>query len=137
MINGGAVSWTSHKQTTVALSTMESEYMALSDASRESIARSQFFAELNIFPPSTPITIFSDNQSALEITQNPKNYRKAKHIDIRYHAVRHYILDGKVEVDYIPTDGQPADILTKPLGPTKHQRCLELLNMMNMESVED
>jgi Reverse transcriptase (RNA-dependent DNA polymerase) len=137
MVNGGAVSWTSHKQTAVALSTMEAEYMALSDASRESIARGQFFIELDIFPLSTPIPIYSDNQSALEITENPKNYRKAKHIDIRYHAVRHYILEGKVEVDYIPTDNQPADILTKPLGPTKHQRCLELLNMTNMESVED
>ena len=66
-----------------------------------------------------------------------ENYRKAKHIDIRYHAIRHYILEGKVEVDYIPIDDQPADILTKPLGPTKHQRCLELLNMTNMESIED
>ena len=112
MINGGAVSWTSHKQLTVALSTMEAEYMALSDASRESIARSQFFAELDIFPPFTPITIYSDNQSALDITENPKNYRKAKHIDIRYHAVRHYTLEGKVEVDCIPTDSRHFDETT-------------------------
>jgi len=55
----------------------------------------------------------------------------------RYHAIRHYIIEERVEVNYIPTGNQPADILTKPLRPTKHQQCLELLNMMNMESVED
>jgi hypothetical protein len=85
MINGGSVSWTSHKQSAVALSTMEAEYMALSDASQESIARSQFLEEMNI--PSTPITILSDSQTALDVAENPSNYRNAKHIDIRYHAV--------------------------------------------------
>ena len=130
MINGGAVSWTSHKQTTVAHSTMEAEYMALSDASREAIARKQFFQELTI-PSSSPVTILSDNQSALDIAENPANYRKAKHIDIRYHAIRHYLRNGTFDVDYIPSEAQAADILTKALGPLQHQRCIKLLGLQN------
>ena len=66
---------------------MDSEYMALSDASREALARKQFGQELGVPSSQAPITILSDNQSALEIAENPANYRRAKHIDIRYHAI--------------------------------------------------
>ena len=78
MSNGDPISWNSHKQSMVAHSTMEAEYMALSDASREALARKQFSQELRVPSSSTPITILSDNQSALEIAENPANYRKAK-----------------------------------------------------------
>ena len=67
----GPVSWTSHKQSTVALSTMEAEYMALSDASREAIARFHLLEELQL-KPRTPL-IASDNQRALTIAENPTN----------------------------------------------------------------
>jgi hypothetical protein len=70
IVNGDPVSWTSHKQSTVALSTMEAEYMALSDASREAIARKQFFQELKIPSGSFPLIILSDNQSALGIAED-------------------------------------------------------------------
>ncbi len=129
VVNGGLVSWSSHKQSTVAHSTMESEYMALSDAAREAIARKQFFQELSVQSSSKPITILSDSQSALEIAENPAKYRYAKHIDIKYHAIRHYIQNGKIEIDYIPTQAQPADALTKALQPIKHQRCVELMGL--------
>lgn len=85
MINNIPVLWSTHKQTMVALSSMETEYMTLSDASREAIARSQFFQELDI--KSAAIPILSDSQSALDMVDgNTGNYRKSKHIDIRYHA---------------------------------------------------
>ena len=75
--------------------------------------------------------ILSDNQSALEIAENPANYRKAKHIDIRYHAIRHYLRNDLITVDYVPTNAQAADIFTKALGPLKHHQCLELLGLRN------
>ena len=75
-----------HKQTTAALLTMEAEYMSLSDASREAIARLQLFKDIRT---STDIpTIFSDNQGALTIAMNPTDHQRAKHIDIRYHFIR-------------------------------------------------
>ena len=114
---------------------MEAEYMSLLDASREAIARKQFFQELKVQSSSTPVAILSDNQSALEITENPANYRWAKHIDISYHAIRHYLRNGQIMIDYIPTNAQAADILMKALGPLKHQRCMELMGLRNLYEV--
>ena len=129
--NRGPISWNAHKQSTVAHSTMEAEYIALSDASREALARKQFGQELRIPSSSAPITILSDNQSALEIAENPANHRKAKHIDIRYHAIRHYLRNTLITVDFVPSNAQAADILTKALGPLKHHECLKLLGLRN------
>src|SRR5438045_7303666 len=110
---------------------MEAEYMALSDASREALARKQFGQELHVPSSSSPITILSDNQSALEIAENPANYRRAKHIDIRYHAIRHYLRNDQIMVDYVPSNAQAADIFTKALGPLKHYECMVLLGLRN------
>jgi len=66
---------------------MQSEYMALSEASREAIAHAQFFEELNI--PSPPVVILSDNQAALDLADGTTNHRKSKHINIRYHQGCH------------------------------------------------
>jgi len=110
---------------------MEAEYMALSDASREALARKQFGQELRVRTSESPITILSDNQSALDIVEKPANYRKAKHIDIRYHAIRHYLRNNLITVDYVPTNAQAADIFTKALGPHKHHKCTELLGLKN------
>jgi hypothetical protein len=137
IINGGAVSWSTHKQSTVAFSTMEAEYMAISDAAREALARKQLFEELRIPSAQKPITILTDSQTALDISDNPAKYRQAKHIDVRYHAVRHYIHDGKIEVDYIPSNYQPADIFTKALSPTKHQRFCHMIGLRNSHEAFD
>src|SRR5438046_10585547 len=131
MCNGGPVSWNSHKQSTVAHSTIEAEYMALSDASREALARKQFGQALHVPSSSSLVTILSDNQSALEIAENPANYRRAKRIDIRYHAIRHYLRNDLITVDYIPSNAQAADILTKALGRLKQHECVELLGLWN------
>ena len=64
----------------------------------------------------SPITILSDSQAALDISENPTKYRQAKHIDIKYHAVRHYLRERKIQVDYVPSEYQVADIFTKALG---------------------
>jgi len=61
-------------------------------------------------------------QSALDISENPAKHRQTKHIDIRYHAIRRYIHDRKIEVDYIPSEYQSANLFTKALENPKHQR---------------
>jgi hypothetical protein len=131
LVNGGAITWSTHKQHTVAFSSMESEYMALSDAAREAIARKQFFQELQIPSAIRPIPLLTDSQTALDISDNPTKYRQAKHIDVRYHAVRHYIHDGKIQIDYIPSEHQPADLFTKALETTKHQRFCHMIGLRN------
>jgi hypothetical protein len=106
---------------------MEAEYMSLSDATREVYARIQLFRELNI-DINSPV-VFSDNQGALAIAQNPTNYQRSKHIDIRYHFIRQAVQSGRVRIEYVPTSQQLADILTKPLGPLQHHRCGRLLRL--------
>lgn len=124
---GGIISWTVHKQSTVAHSSMEPEYMALSDAAREAIARFYLLHELNLKIPA-PL-ICSDNQGALAIAENPTNYQRATHIDLRYHFIRHVLEKGQIRIDYIPSAEQPADGLTKAVGPQKHQRILDLMGL--------
>jgi len=105
--------------------------MALSDAAREALARKQFFCELQIPSGENPVTILSDGQSALDISENPAKYRKAKHIDIQYHAIRHYIHNSKIEVDYIPSEYQPADLFTKALNRKKHEPFTRAIGLRN------
>jgi Reverse transcriptase (RNA-dependent DNA polymerase) len=129
-VHGGLASWSSHKQTTVANSTMQSEYMALSEASREAVARAQFFEELNI--ASMPVVLLSDNEAALDLADGTTtNHRKSKHIDIRYHQVCHFVEEGKVEVSHIASKYQIADIFRKALGPQRHQFLVQLMGMRN------
>jgi hypothetical protein len=104
--------------------------MVLSDASREAVARGQFFQELNI--PSMPIVILSDNEAALDLADGTTtNHRKSKHIDIRYHQVRHFVNEGRVEVSHIAGEYQIADIFTKALSPQRHQHLIRLMGMRN------
>jgi hypothetical protein len=127
MMNGGPVSWTSKKQTTVALSTMEAEYMAPSDAARELRAHLTFFmcVGINIAPP----VLFTDNKAAESIVKHEPDYRRSKHIDIWYHYVRDHYERGTFNVEHIPTDEQLADISTKPLPCIKHQCIIHALQL--------
>jgi hypothetical protein len=106
---------------------MEAEYTALSDAAREAIARSQLYGKLFLKLPA-PL-ILSDNQGALDISEDPTNYQRAKHIDILYHFIRHALRSDQISIEYIPSTENPADILTKALQPFKHQHCVELMNL--------
>jgi len=127
MMNGGPISWTSRKQTSVALSTMEAEYMALSDAARELIAHITFFNSISIELP-VPI-LYTDNQAAESIAKHEPEYQRSKHIDVRYHFVRDHFGKGTFNIKHIPGDQQIADILTKPLPRIKHYRIVQALRL--------
>ena len=127
MVNKGPVSWNSHKQATVATSSTAAEYMALSDASREALARLHLFEELRIKIP-IPV-IFSDSTGALQVSEDPTNYQRTKHIDIRYHFIRHVVQNNQIALNYVPGQDNPADAFTKTLGPEKHHTCLQNINL--------
>jgi hypothetical protein len=107
-INNGAVSWGSKRQTIVATSTMESEYIALSETAKEALFLSQLLAQINNSPYRT------------------------KHIDIKYHQVRDSVDQGFLNIDFVPSAMQCADILTKALSPVQHLRALRQLNVSRM-----
>jgi len=114
LLNGGPISWSSHRQQTVALSTTQAEYMAASDAVKESLwLRTLLFSLL--LRPIDPISINIDNQSVIRLIKNPEFHKRTKHIDIRFHFIREKFENGEINISYIHTSNQLADILTKAL----------------------
>jgi hypothetical protein len=105
--------WRSRKQKgKAATSSCEAEYRALSNVLDELAWILSFTRELGLTLP-TPIKIFCDNKSAKDLSANPVHHDRTKHINIRYHRIREFILDGTVEICYVPTSENPADIFTK------------------------
>jgi hypothetical protein len=113
-LGSGAVSWASKLQPTVALSSAEAEYLAVCAAVQEAIHLRQLMKDIG-YTQGQPTVIFEDNQGCIALSANPVFHRRTKHIDIRYHFIRERIASGEIELRYIPTEQQLADILTKAL----------------------
>ena len=111
---GSAISWISQKQSTVALSTAEAEYIALSSATQEVVWLRQLLTDIGV-DYAKPVTVWEDNQAAIGLTRNPVGHKRTKHINIKYHFVREHIMIGSLLVKYCNTKEMLADILTKPL----------------------
>ena len=111
-MSGNLIAWGSQKQSSVALSSTEAEYISLSEIGKSIMHLLEMSEE--IFPVKKPITIYCDNQGAVFMSKNSTTNKRSKHIDIRYHYVRELIQERKaLEVVYIPTDENLADQLTK------------------------
>jgi hypothetical protein len=128
LLNGNVVAWGSKKQPTVAMSTAEAEYMGMSAATEELMWMRQFLEEIGL-KYRKPIILRTDNQTARIIAKGEVSSTRTKHIDIRHHQVRDEIERGDIDVVWVPTEKQIADILTKCL-PT--DRFLELRADMNV-----
>jgi hypothetical protein len=117
-LGSAVVSLFSWKQKSVALSSAEAEYMAASHANCEAIWLHKLLVGL-FGVQLRPIVIYCDNQSCIKLYENPVFHDTSKHIEIQYHFIRHYVQRGAIELQYISTDEQVADILTKALGKGK------------------
>ncbi|THG97055.1 hypothetical protein EW026_g4883 [Hermanssonia centrifuga] len=126
----GVVSWVSRKQKTVALSSTEAEYMALSDTCRQISWLRQFESELG-YAQTEPTPLCVDNQGAIFLASNPAHDRRTKHIDIRYHFVREFLEGNYVKFYYVPSADNIADVLTKPLAKQKHMDLSGRLGLTN------
>ncbi|KAI3435603.1 hypothetical protein D9Q98_001666 [Chlorella vulgaris] len=121
ILNGGAVSWSSRLQQTVAASTTEAEYMAAAAAIKESLWISKLLSDLHIDSGIT--TIQADSQSAIKLLKHPVFSMRSKHIDVIYHFARERVARKEVTFTYTKTDHMVADALTKPVPVTKFQFC--------------
>ncbi|XP_038697978.1 secreted RxLR effector protein 161-like [Tripterygium wilfordii] len=122
-LNGGAVSWKSSKQETVADSTTESEYIAASDAAKEAVWIKKFIAELEVVPSiADPIELYCDNNGAIAQAKEPRSHQRSKHILRRFHLIREIINRGDVKICRVSTNENIADPLTKPLTQQKHDQ---------------
>jgi hypothetical protein len=116
-----------------ALSTTESEYIALTEATKEAIFLYRIVQSLGIKQSSVPI--FMDNQGSITIANHPAQHQRTKHYATRLNFIRHHLKTGTIEVKYIPSSDNPADIFTKPLQRIKFQTNCERLRITAREGV--
>ena len=120
-LNGGAVSWKSAKQSTIADSTTEAEYIAAHEAAKEAIWLRKFIGELGVVPSiKGPIALYCDNNGAIAQAKEPRHHQRVKHVLRRFHLLREFVERKEVEISKIGTDDNISDPLTKPLPQAKH-----------------
>ena len=132
MLNNGMIAWKSRRQPTIALSTMESEYMALTDVMKELKSVRTLLTELshsNGKSNDEPTELYSDNQDAIALAKNPISHSCAKHIDLWHHFVCEAIPDRIIWVQHLSMTEMTADSLAKALGRKKHEKCTTRMEM--------
>lgn len=112
------ISWSSHKQRMVSRSSSESEYRALADLAAEVLWIQYLLKEIQ-FPVKTPSVLWCDNVSASALAQSPVFHSRSKHIELDIHFIRDKVLDKVLEIRYVPSLDQVADIFTKPLSHSR------------------
>ena len=142
MLGGGAVSWQSKKQPTVALSSVEAEYMAAAQAAREALWWQKLLRELGVARhPAT--VIHTDSQGSIALSKNPEHHARSKHIDIvmngcsllrhfvdrRHHFIREQVVANHISLQYVPTEDMLANVMTKPLGRDQHNKLIRRLGV--------
>jgi hypothetical protein len=130
-LGSAPVTWSCKKQSAIALSSAEAEYRAAVLASQEVLWLRQLLTEFGI-QQDHPTTLWCDNQSAIHISRNPVEHQRTKHIEIHMHFIRQLIQDGVLNLEYLPTEAQVADIFTKPLASP---RFLQLRLMLGVKAV--
>jgi hypothetical protein len=128
------ISWQSQKQKVVATSSCEAEYIAATTAASQGVWLARLLGEL-LNQRAAPFTLFIDNKSAISLCKNPVLHDRSKHIDLRYHYIRDCVEKGKVEVEFIRTEDQKADILTKPLGRVRFQALRDKVGIVDVKKV--
>ena len=114
VLNKAAVSWSSKKQTSVALSSCEAEIVAASDAGKEAVHLGRLAQELDLHDGS-PIDLHLDNKSAIDVAYNPEHHGRMKHVDRRHFYVRELVENHRLRVPFVTTVNNIADFFTKPL----------------------
>lgn len=141
--NGCLVSWSSRKQTFVATSTMEAEYMAAANATKEAIWIANLThklnakAHLNVISENRPVKLLCDNQAAIRVSKNPEDHKRSKHIDLSFHFLRQRVELGQVDLQYVSTQKMAADYLTKPLAPAKFLNCRNMSGIFHHSNFVD
>ncbi|PWA44879.1 hypothetical protein CTI12_AA522760 [Artemisia annua] len=131
-LGGKLVCWSTKKQQSVAMSSAEAEYVAAASCCANVLWMKSQLSDYGIHYKSVPI--FCDNTSAIAISNNPVLHQRTKHIDIRYHFIRDHIMNGEIELHFIPTKYQLADIFTKPLDEPTFTRLKAELGMLDIDS---
>jgi hypothetical protein len=109
---GAAVAWSSRRQQSIALSSTEAEIIAASDAALEVVYLRGVLREMGL-AQTKPTVLYVDNQGAVELSKDQKSCQRSRHVERRYLKIRELVAAGVIEVKFIPTADNPADIFTK------------------------
>lgn len=128
----GAISWGSKRQPTVALSSTEAEYMALSSAVQEAMWLKQFGQDFDAEIKQQSVELQCDNQSAIKLAESDGYRARSKHIDVRHHYIREKIKDSTISIGHVSTDFMVADNLTKAVPRSKHSFCTSEMGLLKI-----
>jgi hypothetical protein len=129
MFGKNLVSWSSKKQPVIALSSTEAEYVAATGASQEALWFQGLLQEIGINQET--IIIYEDNESCIKLAQNPQEFNRTRHIQVKYHFIRLLVKENKIKLLPIRTKHQLADIFTKGVnGP----RLKDITQRLGLES---
>jgi len=124
------VSWSSKKQNCVSTSTAEAEYVAAASCCSQVLWMRTQLSDYGFKLHRIPI--YCDSKSAIAISCNPVHHSKTKHIDVRYHFIKDHVEKGDIELYFVKTDFQLADLFTKPLDVTRFNFLISKLGMLNL-----
>ena len=130
-LGGRLVSWQCKKQTSVAISTCEAEYVAAGSCCSQVLWIQQQLQDYGLNFTHTPIRI--DNQSTISITNNPVKHSKTKHIEIRHHFIRDCAEKKLIKLVKVPTENNLADLFTKAFDRSRFELLVQLNGMRNPE----
>jgi hypothetical protein len=120
LIGVGAVSWNYKRQLTIALSTTEAKYMAISQCTKEAIWLRKLMADVGLVQDGAT-SIMCDNQGCIALAKKPTHHSRTKHIDIQHHFIQEKLESGELGLKYFPTQDMVADVWTKALAKERHQ----------------
>jgi len=126
LLNGGLIAWRSFKESCVAISTTEAEYIALATCVRQVSYMSRILRDLGVMF-HTPSTIYEDNAACIKWTE--VDTKSSRHISVRYHIAREAVSARKVRIEYCESSKMLADALTKALGPQKYRPLIDMYPM--------
>lgn len=130
LLGGCPISWESQKQRTVALNSIEAEYMSLTEGAKELIYLTKLLQELG-FPELLDPVLFVDNYRAVKLAENPIFHGRSKHIDIRHHLVRQHLQENHLRLAHVPTEDNIADLFTKALARTRMTELIRLAGLFH------
>lgn len=131
LFNGSLVSWYSKLQKTVACSTAEAEYMAVSACVKEALWLRNLMGSL-LDKSWNSIQIYNDNQACLKMLQDLNSVTRTKHIDVHHHFVHERWMRGEVRFGYCPSENMLADYLTKVLSPSRFEMLIKALHVKSI-----
>ncbi|KAJ1598267.1 hypothetical protein NDA14_002687 [Ustilago hordei] len=127
LVYGNPVAWKSVTQKCMSLSTVEAEFIAATEATCEVLFLKQLLRSIGI-ATGTP-TVYSDNTGCIQVSKDPAQHWKLKHIDTKYHFVCNNVQEGRVQIKYVDTTRNLADVLTKPIGRQAMQQARSGLHL--------